>query len=212
MQAEIFPLNTSLTISSEAFLYLFLPILLFETAIYIDVRRLLADIRPIMLLAVVAVLASTFVIGFSLAAVSAYGLVACLLLAAIVSTTDPVAVVALFKDISVPHRLTLLVEGESLFNDAAAIAIFSVLMAMLTTGRAPGMMASGRSCAAFRGGCSWASYWPYWHHICSPSCPASERPRYRHGDGCLPRLRDRRACLSCLRRGRRRLGRACLRL
>ena len=41
---------------------------------------------------------------------------------------------ALFKDISVPHRLTLLVEGESLFNDAAAIALFSVLMAMLTTG------------------------------------------------------------------------------
>ena len=135
MQAEVFPLSSSLTISSEAFLFLFLPILLFETAIDIDVRRLLADIGPIMLLAVVAVLASTFVIGFSLAAVSAYGLVACLLLAAIVSTTDPVAVVALFKDISVPHRLTLLVEGESLFNDAAAIAIFSVLMTMLTTGK-----------------------------------------------------------------------------
>lgn len=134
MQAEVVPLASSLTISSEAFLFLFLPILLFETAIDIDVRRLLADIAPIMMLAVVAVLASTFVIGFSLAAVSAYGLVACLLLAAIVSTTDPVAVVALFRDISVPHRLTLLVEGESLFNDAAAIAIFSVLMAMLTTG------------------------------------------------------------------------------
>ena len=135
MQAEVFPLSSSLTISSEAFLFLFLPILLFETAIDIDVRRLLADIGPIMLLAVVAVLASTFVIGFSLAAVSAYGLVACLLLAAIVSTTDPVAVVALFRDISVPHRLTLLVEGESLFNDAAALAIFSVLMTMLTTGK-----------------------------------------------------------------------------
>ena len=62
------------------------------------------------------------VVGFSLAAMSDYDLVACLLLAAIVSTTDPVAVVALFKNLSVPHRLTLLVEGESLFNDAAAIA------------------------------------------------------------------------------------------
>ena len=127
-------LSVSLTIPSEAFLYIFLPILLFETAIDIDVRRLLADIWPIMLLAVVAVLASTIVVGFSLSVMSSYGLVACLLLAAIVSTTDPVAVVALFKDLSVPHRLTLLVEGESLFNDAAAIALFSVLMAMLTTG------------------------------------------------------------------------------
>jgi CPA1 family monovalent cation:H+ antiporter len=134
MRLENFPLSTSLTISSETFLYLFLPILLFETAIDIDVRRLLADIGPVLLLAVVAVLASTFVVGLSLAAVSQYGLVACLLLAAIVSTTDPVAVVALFKDLNVPHRLTLLVEGESLFNDAAAIALFSVLMAILTNG------------------------------------------------------------------------------
>jgi CPA1 family monovalent cation:H+ antiporter len=134
MEIDGFPLNNTLTIPSEAFLYLFLPILLFETAIEIDVRRLLADIGPILLLAVVAVLASTFAIGFSLAAVSTYGLVACLLLAAIVSTTDPVAVVALFKDLSVPHRLTLLVEGESLFNDAAAIAIFVVMMGMLTSG------------------------------------------------------------------------------
>lgn len=126
--------NASMTISSEAFLYLFLPVLLFETAIDIDVRRLLADIGPIMLLAVVAVLASTVVVGFALAAASTYGLVACLLLAAIISTTDPVAVVALFKDLSVPHRLSLLVEGESLFNDAAAIALFSVLMSMLTSG------------------------------------------------------------------------------
>ncbi|NTV70335.1 MAG: cyclic nucleotide-binding domain-containing protein [Azonexaceae bacterium] len=125
---------TAMTISSEAFLYLFLPILLFETAIDIDVRRLLADIAPIMLLAVVAVLASTVVVGVALAWTSTYGLVACLLLAAIISTTDPVAVVALFKDLSVPHRLSLLVEGESLFNDAAAIALFSVLMTMLTSG------------------------------------------------------------------------------
>lgn len=131
LEFESHGLQSALSLSSEAFLYLFLPILLFETAIEIDVRRLLDDVGPILLLAVVAVLATTFVVGFSLSAVSSYGLVACLLLAAIVSTTDPVAVVALFKDLSVPHRLSLLVEGESLFNDAAAIALFSVLLAIL---------------------------------------------------------------------------------
>ena len=123
-----------LNISSEAFLYLFLPILLFETAIEIDARRLFEDVGNILLLAIVAVVASTLVVGLMLSSVSTYSMVACLLVAAIVSTTDPVAVVALFKDLSVPHRLTLLVEGESLFNDAAAIAMFSVLMAMLTVG------------------------------------------------------------------------------
>lgn len=145
-------LSASLTISSEAFLYLFLPILLFETAIDLDVRRLLADIGPILLLAVVAVLASTVVVGFSLAAISAHGLLACLLLAAIVSTTDPVAVVALFKDLSVPHRLSLLVEGESLFNDAAAIALFSVLMTMLTNGAGDWRDAAWSFLRGFSGG------------------------------------------------------------
>ena len=152
MDLSSHPLGASLSLSSEAFLYLFLPILLFETAIEIDVRRLLEDVVPIFLLAVVAVMASTLVIGFGLANFSSYSLVACLLLAAIVSTTDPVAVVALFKDISVPHRLTLLVEGESLFNDAAAIALFSVLMTMLTVGSGDGSDAIFAFLRSFSGG------------------------------------------------------------
>lgn len=152
LKGEQLALGASLTISSDAFLYLFLPILLFETAIDIDVRRLLADIGPILLLAVAAVLACTVVVGFSLAAISNYGLVTCLLLAAIVSTTDPVAVVALFRNLSVPHRLTLLVEGESLFNDAAAIALFSVLMAMLTQGTGDWGNAATTFLGGFSGG------------------------------------------------------------
>jgi CPA1 family monovalent cation:H+ antiporter len=58
IDVDSYALSNSLTLSSEAFLYLFLPILLFETAIEIDVRRLLEDIGPILLLAVVAVLAA----------------------------------------------------------------------------------------------------------------------------------------------------------
>jgi Na+:H+ antiporter len=52
-------------------------------------------------------------------------------LGAIVVTTDPVAVVGIFRDLGAPRRLAILVEGESLFNDAAAIALFSLLVAML---------------------------------------------------------------------------------
>lgn len=126
-------------LSSETFILIFLPALLFETGIAIDVRRLMDDLGPILLLAVVAVLLSTFVVGFSLAAVTEIGLVACLLLAAIVSTTDPIAVVGIFRDLGVPHRLNLLVEGESLFNDAAAISLFALFMAMLTGERQVGI-------------------------------------------------------------------------
>lgn len=119
-------------LSSEAFILVFLPALLFETALAIDVRRLMDDLAPILLLAVVAVLISTFAVGLSLGLLAGVGPVACLLLAAIVSTTDPIAVVAIFRDLGVPHRLSLLVEGESLFNDAAAISLFTLFLGMLT--------------------------------------------------------------------------------
>jgi len=125
-----------LTLPSEAVIEIFLPVLLFETALGIDVRHLRHDFAPIVLLAVVAVLVSTFVVGVALDQVASVGLVACLLLAAIVSTTDPVAVVAIFRDLGVPGRLSLLVEGESLFNDAAAIALFALFLGMLTGERA----------------------------------------------------------------------------
>src|SRR5690606_26767692 len=55
---------------------------------------------------------------------------------AIVATTDPVAVVGVFREVGAPKRLSTLVEGEALFNDAASIALYSVLLAVLTGGGA----------------------------------------------------------------------------
>ena len=78
-------------ISSEALLFIFLPTLLFESGLSIDVRRLMDDGGPILLLAVVAVLVCTFVVGYALSAVAEVGLAACLLLGSIVATTDPAA-------------------------------------------------------------------------------------------------------------------------
>src|SRR3546814_21104452 len=62
-------------------------------------------------------------------------LVVCLLFGAIVATTDPSAVIAMFRDLGAPARLTRLVEGESLLNDATAIAVFGALLGVLLTGR-----------------------------------------------------------------------------
>ena len=64
-------------------------------------------------------------------------LTVCLLLAAIIATTDPAAVVAIFRDLGAPGRLSRLVEGESLLNDATAIALFTILLEMLMLGREP---------------------------------------------------------------------------
>ena len=77
-----------------------------------------------LVLAVVAVVLCTLGAGTALFAVSNESLAACLLLASIIATTDPMAVIAIFREVGAPRRLSLLVEGESLLNDAAAIALF----------------------------------------------------------------------------------------
>ncbi len=123
-------------ISSDTFLTVFLPELLFETSLSMNARRLMEDIGPILMMAIVAVVVCTIVVGLALSAASSYGIIVCLLLGAIVATTDPVAVVGIFREVGAPKRLTTLVEGESLLNDAASIALYSVLVAALASGAA----------------------------------------------------------------------------
>lgn len=124
-----------LPIRSSTFIYVFLPLLLFQAALTIDVARMKEDAAPILMLAVVAVVVTTVVAGVGLHWLFGIPLVACLLLGSIISTTDPAAVVAIFRDIGAPARLTRLVEGESLLNDAAAIALFTLLLGLLAEGR-----------------------------------------------------------------------------
>jgi monovalent cation:H+ antiporter, CPA1 family len=126
-----------LPVSSVMFIYVFLPLLVFEAGIVTDVRRTLQDAAPILLLAIVATLITTAVIGFALWPLAGVSLVVCLLLGAVVATTDPAAVIAIFRDVGAPARLTRLVEGEALLNDAAAIALFAVLLGMIVSGREP---------------------------------------------------------------------------
>lgn len=120
------------TFRADAYLWLFLPPLLFQVALSVDVRSMIRDAAPILLLAIVAVFVATGLIGLALGAVAPQGWIACLLLGAIVATTDPSAVVGIFRDVGAPERLINLVEGESLLNDAAAIAVAGVLLAMAT--------------------------------------------------------------------------------
>ncbi|SNX68979.1 sodium/proton antiporter (CPA1 family) [Cereibacter ovatus] len=123
-----------LPIRSSVFLYMILPTLLFQVSLSLNIRRMIDDWVPILVMAVVAVVVSTLAIGFALQPFSSMSLVACLLLGAIVSTTDPSAVVSIFRSIAAPQRLTRIVEGESLLNDAAAIALFGFFLTFVMAG------------------------------------------------------------------------------
>lgn len=125
-----------LPLDSDAFLFIFLPLLLFQSSLNTDARQIVEDASPIFTLAIVAVVVSTFVIGFALAPFSAAPLVTCLLLGAIVATTDPIAVIGVFREAGAPGRLVRVVEGESLLNDAAAVTLFALFLDMLVSGRA----------------------------------------------------------------------------
>ncbi len=140
-------------VDAEVFLLVFLPVLVFHGALSLDARRLARDAATVLVLAVVAVLVTTAAIGFALWPLAGMSLTACLLLGAIVATTDPSAVVGIFRDIGADSRLTRLVEGESLLNDAAAISIFTLLLSMLT--RSPDLeplTAVGTFVLSFAGG------------------------------------------------------------
>ena len=122
------------SIRSNVFLYVLLPTLLFQVALGLNLRRMADDWVPILVMAVLAVVVATFTIGFALTPFTTLPLMACLMLGAIVATTDPSAVVSIFRNIAAPQRLTRIVEGESLLNDAAAIALFGFFLTFVILG------------------------------------------------------------------------------
>lgn len=121
-------------IRASVFLYVLLPTLLFQVSLGLNLRRMADDWVPILVMAVLAVVVATFAIGFALTPFTTLPLMACLMLGAIVATTDPSAVVSIFRNIAAPQRLTRIVEGESLLNDAAAIALFGFFLTFVMQG------------------------------------------------------------------------------
>ena len=137
-----------LNVSAELFLPLFLPPLLFTAGLNIEVRRLFDEISAVLLLAIIAVVVCIASVGAVVHWATGVDLVVCLLLGAVVSTTDPAAVIGIFRDVGAPKRLSILAEGESLLNDAVAIAAFGLFMGILVsraTGGISGEEAGGGS-------------------------------------------------------------------
>ncbi len=125
---------TEFQLTPDLVFFIFLPALIFESALNLDARQLIKDIAPIFVLAAPALVISTLLIGVGIWFYMGLDLVLALLFGALIAATDPVAVVALFKELGAPARLTTLVEGESLFNDATAIVIFHILLGIALAG------------------------------------------------------------------------------
>ena len=123
-------------LSPDIILFLILPTLLFEASININLRTLMRNLAPILVMATIGLLISMSIVGIGISAVTPLTLGAALLFGAMISATDPVAVIALFKEFGVPERLSTLVDGESLFNDATAIVVFHILLGIVGAGTA----------------------------------------------------------------------------
>ena len=136
-------------LTPELVFFIFLPALIFESGLSLDARQLVKDIAPVLTLAVPALLISTTLVGYALWFLLDLELTTALLFGALISATDPVAVVALFRELGAPLRLNILVEGESLFNDATAIVVFGILLAMVMEGTSVGFASTTMSIVEF---------------------------------------------------------------
>ena len=117
-------------LSPQLILEIFLPPLLFEAAWNVRWTDLKANWFPVTLFTIFGVIISILAIGFSLSQFTNLTLPTALLVAASLSTTDPVSVVGLFRQLGASKKLSILMEGESLFNDGVAVVAFVLLVSL----------------------------------------------------------------------------------
>ena len=119
-----------------------LSFLLFAGALHVDLRALKQYRWQVATLALVGTVLSTLLVGTGLWLVLPWlgvglPLMHCLLFGALISPTDPIAVMGILKSAGAPKNLELVISGESLFNDGVGVVIFSLLAGMLASGSAP---------------------------------------------------------------------------
>ena len=118
----------------DVILILFLPALVFEGSVKLNVRELMRNSAPLLLLAILGVLLAAIVTGYLAHWTTGLPTNIALLFGAIISATDPISVLAIFKDLKMDKRLSLIIEGESLLNDGTAAALFQILLAGIVAG------------------------------------------------------------------------------
>lgn len=123
-----------IVLTPELVFTIFLPVLLFEAAFNLNLHHLKENAKPIALFAVPGVILSSLFVGYGVHKFLGIPLNWALVFGALISATDPISVLAFFKQLKAPPRLSILVEGESLFNDGAAVVVFTIVLALAATG------------------------------------------------------------------------------
>jgi CPA1 family monovalent cation:H+ antiporter len=121
-------------IGPDLLLLAFVPGLVFEAALSLDLHELRKQAVAVGLLATVGVFAGTLLLALTAHFVFGLDATASAVVAAIVATTDPVAVVSILRRLQVPSGLTAILEGESLFNDGTGVAVFTAVLASIAGG------------------------------------------------------------------------------
>jgi CPA1 family monovalent cation:H+ antiporter len=119
-----------------------LSLLLFAGALHVDLSELRAYRWQIGLLAIIGTMASTVLVGLLLWYGLSFTPVAlplayCLLFGALISPTDPIAVMGILKSAGAPANVELVIAGESLFNDGVGVVLFSLLLSVAVSGETP---------------------------------------------------------------------------
>ncbi|MEQ7873575.1 sodium:proton antiporter [Sphingomonas sp. ASV193] len=129
-------LAPAIALTPELIMEVFLPPLIFEAAIQIDWKPFRRELPLLLALVTVGVLLAAALVAGAMHAFAGWGWLAAAFFGVLVAATDPVSVIALFKEIRVPHRLHLLVEAESLLNDGVAAVLFALLVGIAAGGAA----------------------------------------------------------------------------
>lgn len=134
-------LLSGVSLTKELIFSALLPPLIFEAAFYIPWKELRIDLKPILLLATIGVLLAMGLTAAGMHFLAGWPWQAALVFGTLIAATDPVSVIATFKEAGVHGRLRLLVEAESLFNDGTAAVVFGVVFVWATSGHvAPGQI------------------------------------------------------------------------
>jgi CPA1 family monovalent cation:H+ antiporter len=136
---NVFGFLGDMVLTPELLFYIFLPILIFESAFNMNIRKILDSVWVIGLMSVVSLLVSTVLIAMALYLIMPLigihmPLAIAFIFGALISPTDPVAALSIFKECGVPRRLANIFEGESLVNDGTAMAIFFVMLSIAMGG------------------------------------------------------------------------------
>jgi len=121
-------------VGSDVILLAFVPGLIFEAALTLDLPELRRRLVPIGLLATAGVALTVVLIGTLTHLILGLSWASSMLLGAIVAATDPIAVVTLMRQMKAPSGLSAILEGESLFNDGTGVAVFTAVLATIVSG------------------------------------------------------------------------------